>query len=376
MKLISRFTLCVLLGLVFVAAFCATGLEANDAPAAESLPNPFAADRPEWDPFGPGQESDYTPGRPDWDPYSPGSYDLPQLISANPFAPDQDLLIGDEVLSSNQLYLQSDGLLVTRGQVNLGTPYSLWLYVADWGPFTFYDRGRRIISQGFMSPGWYRLDRYAETLESHYYQFNTSTRSNNVTLSVSSAGYPTTYGLVGRVIDSYGNGVPGARARISGAGGGIFSTATSALGYYGMDLPSGTYTVTAELEGFSFSQSTARVWTGTVSAAGTVVGYPVGGAFYPTGPYQDESGWLEGKVTDKIGEGIPGAKVIIDGLFSVTTGVDGGYWVSLSPGWHSITVDASGYKFSSATAQILPSQGSKLDFKGTKVIVLGSGKYS
>jgi len=362
--------------LIFAAAFSSNGLGADEEPAVEYLPNPFAADRPEWDPFGPGQESDYLPGRPDWDPYSPSSYDVPQLIFANPFAPDQDLLIGDEVLSPNQLYLQSDGLLVTRGQVNLGTPYSIWLYVAEWGPLTLYDSGRRIVSLGFVSPGWYRLDRYAETFESHYYQFNVTGWSNSVELAVSSAGYPTSYGLVGKVVDSYGNGVPGARVRISGAGGGVFSTVTNALGYYGMDVPSGTYSVNAELEGFSFTTSTARVWTGTVSAAGILVGYPAGGAFYPTGPYQDEYGWLEGKVTDKIGAGIPGAKVRVDGLFSVSTDEDGNYWVSLSSGWHSIMVDASGYKFSSASAQIRPGQGSKLDFKGTKVIVLGSGKYS
>ncbi len=376
MKLIGRFSLCILLGLVFAAALSSNGLGADEGPAAEYLPNPFAADRPEWDPFGPGQESDYLPGRPDWDPYSPSSYDVPQLIFANPFAPDQDLLIGDEVLSPNQLYLQAEGLLVTRGQAELGTPYSLWLYVAEWGPLTLYDSGRRIVSQGFVSPGWYRLDRYAETFESHYYQFNVTGWSNSVELAVSSAGYPTSYGLVGKVVDSYGNGVPGARVRISGAGGGVFSTVTNALGYYGMDVPSGTYSVNAEIEGFSFTTSTARVWTGTVSVAGILVGYPAGGAFYPTGPYQDEYGWLEGKVTDKIGAGIPGAKVRIDGLFSVSTDGDGNYWVSLSSGWHSIAVDASGYKFSSASAQIRPGQGSKLDFKGTKVIVLGSGKYS
>ena len=376
MKLVSRFSLCILLGLIYAAAFSSSGLGAEDGAEMEYLPNPFAADRPEWDPYGPGQESDYLPGRAAWDPYSPTSYDSPQLISANPFAPDQDLSIGDEVLNPNQLYLQSGGLLVTSGQVGLGTPYSLWLYVANWGPFTLYDRGRRVISSGFVTPGWYRLDRYAETLESHYYQFNASGWSNGLELSVSSTGYPTTYGLVGKVVDSYGNGVPGARVRISGTEGGAFSTATNVLGYYGMDVPSGTYSVTAELEGFSFTSSTARVWTGTVSVAGILVGYPTGGAFYPAGAYEDEYGWLEGKVTDKTGSGIPGAKVRIDGLFSVSTDEDGGFWVSLSPGWHSITVDASGYKFSSKSVQIRSGQGSTLDFKGTKVIVLGSGKYS
>ncbi|KUK96377.1 MAG: Uncharacterized protein XE07_1135 [Methanothrix harundinacea] len=376
MRLICRVSLCILFGLVYSSAFSSNGLAADDGDEIEYLPNPFAADRPEWDPYGPGQESYYTPGRAAWDPYSPNRYDSPRLLSANPFAPDTALSLGDEVLRPNQLYLQSGGLLVTSGQVSLGAPYTLWLYVSRWGTFDLYDGGRRVISSGFVSPGWYRLDRHAETLEAHYYQFNVSGWSNGVEVAVNPAGYPTTYGLVGRVIDYYGNGISGARARISGTEGGIFTTVTNSLGYYGMDVPSGTYSVTAELEGFSFTTTTARVWTGTVSAAGVVMGSQTGDAFYPAGTYEDEYGWLEGKVTDKTGTGIPAARVRIDGLFSVSADDDGGFWVSLSPGWHSITADASGYKFSSTSVQIRSGQGSKLDLRGTKVIVLGSGIYS
>jgi hypothetical protein len=375
LKLIGILSICALLGFVFAVAYGSSDLESEES-ELEYLPNPFAADRPEWDPYGPSQESDYLPGRATWDPYSPASYDSPQLISADPFVPDLGLSLGDEVLSPNQLYLRSGGLLVTSGQVSLGAPYSLWLYVANWGIFNLYDRGSRVLSSGFVSPGWYRLDRYAETLESRYYQFNASGWSNGVEVAVDPAGYPTNYGLVGRVIDDYGDGISGARVRISGAEGGVFTTVTNALGYYGMDVPSGIYSVTAELDGFSFTRSAGRVWTGTVSAAGILVGYPVGGSAYPAEPYQGEYGWLEGKVIDKVGSGIPGAKVRIDGLFSVSTDADGGYWVSLSPGWHSITADASGYKFSSTSVQIRPGQGSTLDLKGTKVVVLGSGIYS
>jgi hypothetical protein len=375
LKLIGILLLCTLLGFVFAAAYGSNGLESDEA-ELEYLPNPFAADRPEWDPYGPGQESDYLSGRAEWDPYSPGSYDSPQLISADPFVPNLGLSLGDEVLSPNQLYLQSGGLLVTRGQIGLGTPYTLWLYVANWGIFNLYDRGSRVLSSGFVSPGWYRVDRYAETMESHRYQFNASGWSNSIEVAVNPGGYPINYGLVGRVIDDYGNGISGARVRISGAEGGVFTTVTNALGYYGMDVPTGTYSVTAKLEGFSFTRSAARVWTGTVSVARILVGYPLEGAVYPAEPFQDEYGWLEGKVIDKVSTGIPGAKVRIDGLFSVSTDADGGFWVSLSPGWHSITAYASGYKFSSTSVQIRPGQGSTLDLRGTKVVVLGSGIYS
>ena len=370
LTLANRWKLLILLGAVFAAAFSATGIESDDDPRMDFLPSPFAADRPEWDPFGPRDESYYAITGVGWDPLSPAGL-VPQLLPASPFGPDQGLLIGDEVRTRNQLYLQSGGLLVTRGEVNLAAPYTLWLYVSDWAPLELYDRGSRILNPGFIRPGWYRLDLRAETLEAHRYHFDARTRSNNVTISVSSAGYPIYYGLVGRVVDSRGNGVPKARVLISGSGGGIFSTVTSGQGYYGMDLPSGTYSVTAELEGFSFTSSTARVWTGTVSAAGTVVGYPAGMAAYPAGTYHVEPGWLVGKVSERSGAPIPGARVRIDGIFSVTTGGDGSYRVSLIPGWHSINVDASGYKFSSTSVQIRPGEVTKLDIQGTKVIALG-----
>jgi hypothetical protein len=365
-----RSKLLILLGAIFAAAFSAAGIESDDDPRMDFLPNPFAADRPEWDPFGPRDESYYAITGVGWDPLSPGGL-IPQLLSASPFGPDQGLLIGDEVRTRNQLYLQSGGLLVTRGEVNLAAPYTLWLYVSDWAPLALYDRGSRILNPGSLPPGWYRLDLWAETLEAHRYHFDARTRSNNVTISVSSAGYPIYYGLVGRVVDARGNGVPNARVRISGSGGGIFSTVTNGQGYYGMDLPSGTYSVTAELEGFSFTTSTARVWTGAVSAAGILVGYPASTVVYPVGPPQEEYGWLEGRVAERSGAPIPGARVRIDGIFSVTTDADGGYRVSLIPGWHSITVDARGYKFSSTSVQIRPGHGAKLDLQGTKVIALG-----
>ncbi len=370
MRWMSRSALWML-GLIYLAAPYASGLAAEDEILLDYLPNPFAADRPEWDPFGPDPGSQYLPGRPSWDPYTPGIGDIPQLVASNPFSPEESLSLAEELRSPNQLYLQSGPFLVTEGVIGLGSPYTLWLYVGSWGPLSVYDGGRRILYQRFVTRGWYRLDGYAETLEAHRYQFNTSTRSNAVALSVSSAGYPTGYGLVGRVVDVYGNGVPGALVRIAGSGGGTFSTATNAQGYYGMDVPSGTYTVTAETEGFAFNPSTARVWTGTVSAAGTIVGSAAAWSDLPAGSSSKEAGWLEGAVTDKAGAPIPGATVRVDGIFTVTTDQDGAYWAALDPGWHSVVAYAVGYKFSSASVQIIPGQGSRLDIQGTKVVVLG-----
>lgn len=43
-----------------------------------------------------------------------------------------------------------------------------------------------------------------------------------------------------------------------------------------MDLPSGYYVITAVVPGYTFTQVTAKVWLGTVSAAPTIVGIPTG----------------------------------------------------------------------------------------------------
>lgn len=331
--------------------------------------NPFYADRPDWDPYAPDQESDYIPDRPSWDPYAPG-YAEPQLTSLNPLL--LDLTIGDDVLNPNQLYFQSGGLLATMGSVNLGEPYTLWLYVANWGPFALYDKGRLIISQDFLSPGWYKVDRYAEILQTHLYQFNSKWWSNNVTVMVRSAGYPTTYSLVGRVVDQYGNGIPGTRVKISGSGGGSFSTNADSRGYYGLNVPSGEYTVTAELTGYRFNQASARVWVGTVSVAGKVVGYPIGwSGLGPQTSYQGNLGLLEGTVTDRSGKTIPGAVVSIDGLGTVPTDYQGNYRTGLIPGWYTVDAKAPGYTFQPATVQVRANQATRLDFRGRTMLVLG-----
>ncbi len=338
--------------------------QTQTAPKPDWL-NPYYADRPEWDPFGPGQEATYAPDRPSWDPYAPHGGGAPGLVSASP----SYLIIQDDVLRPNKLYLQSGTSLTTSGVVNLGEPYTLWLYVGNWGSFVFYDRGGEILSQDFIYPGWYRVDRYAEILVSHLYVFNVTGLSNEVSVSINPAGYPTTSSLVGRVVDQYGNGMPKATVQISGNEGGSFGTNANNLGYYGMDLPSGVYSMTAELSGYRFDMATARVWGGTVSVAGKIVGYPL----YGTDTFASQTGWLEGTVVDKSGTGIPGARVRSDAGSSVVTDASGGYMMTLNPGWHTINAEAEGLLFRSANVHIVSSRVTQQDLTGREILVLGGG---
>ncbi|MHC1631297.1 MAG: carboxypeptidase-like regulatory domain-containing protein [Methanotrichaceae archaeon] len=316
------------------------------------------------------------PDRPDWDPYAPHEYNnMLHLVSSDPSA--QGLVVHDDVLNPNQLYFQSNGLLITRGTVNLGEAYTLWIHVDNWGPFGLYDNGKAIISQRFLTPGWYKMDCYAEILKAHTYYFNATGWSNNVIVIVNSGSYSTTYSLVGKVVDQYGYGIPRANVKISGSNGGRFSTSTNTQGYYGMDVPSGVYTVIAELEGYRFTQATARVWMGTVSVAGNIIGYPHYWGYKSSDFYQETQqnvGQLEGKVTDRNNIGISGVLVNVDGLFVVSTDNQGNYLVNLSSGWHTISIGNSDYIFQPASVdvQIRSDQVTRLDFKGRKMLVLGS----
>ncbi|MHC1594747.1 MAG: carboxypeptidase-like regulatory domain-containing protein [Methanotrichaceae archaeon] len=353
------------MGVVLMAVSSAVEPDETQTTPEPDWLNPHYADKSEWDPFGSGQEATYAPDRPSWDPYAPHGGGTPGLVSANPTG----LAIRDDVLRYNKLYLQSGGSLTTSGTVNLGEPYTLWLHVGNWGSFVLYDRGREILSHDFIYPGWYRIDRYAEILVSHQYVFNVTGLSNEVSVSINPAGYSTTSSLVGRVVDQYGRGIPGATVQISSGEGGSFGTNANNLGYYGMDLPSGVYSMTAELSGYRFIPATARVWSGTVSVAGKIVGYPL----YGTDPFAARMGWLEGKVVDKNGIGVPGARVRSDDGSSVVTDASGGYTMTLNPGWHTINAEAEGLLFRSVNVHIVSGRVTQPDLTGREILVLGGG---
>jgi len=247
---------------------------------AEDWINPYSAGRPDWDPYGPGSQP--TLGRPDWDPYGPGSYPYAsesysgglRLQQADPS--EEKLAVEGYVPYQNQLYLQRGPELQSQGSVMLGEPFALWAHVIGVGGFTLYDRGQVILTQGYLTPGWYKIEGlFSDMLEPHQYHFaSAGLFSNSLTVAVGSGGYPTSYSLTGRVVDQYGNGIPAVKVIISSGEGGYFSTKTDAFGYYGMDVATGSYIITAEKPGYRFTQSAANVWAGVVSAARDIVGYP------------------------------------------------------------------------------------------------------
>lgn len=363
---LKRFVrLCILFGILCTGFADYSYSHAANITATDWL-SPFSG-QPSWDPYGP--EASYTPGIPSWDPYGPGGDFSPSLVGANPF--NEGLIIPDAVLYQNQIYLQAGGQLVTSGSVSLGDTFTIWMYVANWGSFVLYDNGAAVLWQSMMTPGWYKISQYAETLSSHRYQFNVSGSSNPLNVNVNPGGYPTIYSLTGRVVDPYGNGIPSAAVIISSNEGGTFTTKTNLLGYYGMDLPSGNYVITADLVGYHFSQVTGRIWLGTVSVAGKVVGYPLTGEIqyleYPIG-----FGRLEGRITDQSSVGLAGAIVEVGGQVTLTDN-RGNYQLDIGSGWYEVNVEKKGYLFRLATVQVSPYETSYLDITGRKVLILGSG---
>ncbi len=239
--------------------------------------NPYSAGRPEWDPYGPGSYPQLL-ARPEWDPFGPslqgyGAFSL-QIEPADPVR--EGLVVIGDVKLSNQLYLQKGPELLAQGTALLGEPYVLWARVAGKGSLLLYDYNHLILNQGYVDPGWYRIKgAYADFLGQHLYRFVCAGfPSNNLSILVDSGSYPTSLSLTGRVVDQSGLGMPNVRVIISNNEGGKFSTMTDPLGYFALDVATGAYLVNAEFPGYVFTPTTVQVWTGTVSAARPVVGYP------------------------------------------------------------------------------------------------------
>jgi hypothetical protein len=89
----------------------------------------------------------------------------------------------------------------------------------------------------------------------------------------------TGFGMTGRVVDQYGNGIPGAQVVLTNIYDvGTFTTTTNSLGSFGINAPNGVYYVSASMPGYSFSQSVGRITAGIVSPALIIVGNQVPGA--------------------------------------------------------------------------------------------------
>jgi hypothetical protein len=223
--------------------------------------------------------STYNAGRPEWDPFGAGqgAFSL-QLLPADP-ASEGLVVAGGEKLA-NQLYLQRGKDLLTQGTVTLGEQYVLWARVNGKGSFVLYDYNRQILNQGYVTPGWYRINgAYANYLGAHIYRFvSAGLASNNLSIMVGSGSYPTSFCLTGIVLDQSGQGMPGVKVIVSNNEGGKFSTMTNPVGYYAIDVATGVYLVNAEFPGYVFTQTSVQAITGLVSAARPVVGTPLGSA--------------------------------------------------------------------------------------------------
>jgi hypothetical protein len=197
-------------------------------------------------------------------------------------------------------------------------------------------------------------------------------------------------GLTGQVVDASEMGISGARIWIIGGEGQATNTTTNATGYYGMSLPPGDYTITAELSGYSFTSSAVQVQTGTAAIAPGIKGYTAG--TLPTAPVATTLtagfdrygqpyaapagvGWVQGKVKDQSGVGIPYASITVDGsMSSGATDEQGNYRIMLSPGLHTIDPMRSGYGIPPRAVLITSGETTNLDITAKRASTLGSGR--
>ena len=204
--------------------------------------------------------------------------------------------------------------------------------------------------------------------------------------------YTTGGGLIGQVVEASGSGISGARIWIIGGEGQAINTATNATGNYGMSVTPGNYTITAELPGYSFTSSPVQVGGGAVSMVPRITGYAAGSVpstsmastaptantgFYQYGlPYaQGSVGWVQGRVTDRSGIGIPYASIAVDGFMSSSaTDENGNYRIALSPGMHRIDPMSPGYGIPPRAALITSGQTTNLDITAIRNVCSGKGQ--
>ncbi len=201
-------------------------------------------------------------------------------------------------------------------------------------------------------------------------------------------GYKAGDGLMGQVVDVSGKGISSAKVWIIGSAGGLTNTTTNATGYYALNIPSGNYTIMAELPGYSFTSSSAQIQNGTMFIAQNITGYPVNmmpvAATAPAAPAAFSqyglqyapaaTGWVQGRIADRSGAGIPYASIMVDGLpTSETTDEQGNYRLALTPGFHRIEPRRSGYGIPPRVVRVFPGQTTDFNMIGIRTTTLGRG---
>ena len=224
------------------------------------------------------------------------------------------------------------------------------------------------------------------------------------------ASSPINYGLIGQVVDAAGSGISGVTVWIFSSEGvainateavnvteainatGAVNTTTNTTGYYGVDLPPGNYTLIAELPGYSFTSSTARIWAGNTTVAQPITGYAAGTELPPaalltpvqppaanqsvasqlyTGYLSGGTGWADVRIMDQGGAPIPMAGIRVDGFRTGTTDEQGYIRIALNSGLHRIEADKAGYGIPPRVVRIYAGQNSTLNIIAKRTVALG-----
>jgi hypothetical protein len=86
-------------------------------------------------------------------------------------------------------------------------------------------------------------------------------------------------------------------------------------------------------------------------------------------------GWVQGRVADQTGTGLPFVALNVDGWRTAyTTDQQGNYRLELSPGMHIIDPFKSGYGIPPRAAFVASGQTTNLDFIAKGVVALGRGR--
>lgn len=216
------------------------------------------------------------------------------------------------------------------------------------------------------------------------------------------------YELIGQVVNASGMGMPGVTVWVISTNfgainaTGAINTTTNATGYYGFNVPSGSYTLVAELPGYSFTSANATV-SRSASVAQVITGYATGTEMPPTAlpsPVQPAAGnqsisspvnqsvpsqfytgylvrgtgWVQGRIVDQGGVPIPMASIRVDGLMTAATSDEqGNYRIALNSGLHRIEADKASYGIPPRMVPVFAGQTSTLDLIGRGTVALGTG---
>jgi len=216
------------------------------------------------------------------------------------------------------------------------------------------------------------------------------------------ASSPISNELLGQAVDAAGSGMAGITVWAISIDGrainatGAIKTSTNATGYYSFDLSLGNYTLVAELPGYSFTSSTARVSMANTTIAQPIVGYAAGTGSSPaalptpsqspvgnqpvasqfnTGIIGRGTGWVEGRIMSQGGMPIPLASIRVDGFRTFASSDEQGYYkIALNPGLHRIDADKTGYGIPPRVVPVFVGQTSILDLFGKGTVVLDTGR--